>query len=66
MRLTFVESRVFTARWDQRLDDEALRALQNLLLADPGAGDPMPGAAFSGSSGSATGAGGRESVADCG
>jgi hypothetical protein len=41
--LTFVESRVFTARWHSRLDDEALRALQNELLVDPEKGDAIPG-----------------------
>ncbi len=43
MRLTFVETRPFTARWHARLDDESLRALQNLLLENPSAGDPMSG-----------------------
>jgi hypothetical protein len=35
MKLTFVETRVFTARWHSRMDDEQLRALQNELLEDP-------------------------------
>jgi hypothetical protein len=43
MKLTFVETRVFTARWHTRLDDERLRALQNELLADPAKGNPIPG-----------------------
>lgn len=43
MKLTFVESRVFTTRWHSRLDDERLRALQNELLANPAKGDPIPG-----------------------
>ena len=43
MWLTFVESRPFTVRWQSRLDDESLRALQTELLADPGKGDPIPG-----------------------
>lgn len=43
MWLTFVESRAFTVRWQSRLDDESLRALQTELLADPGKGDPIPG-----------------------
>ncbi len=43
MKLTFVESRVFTDRWRKRLDDEQLRALQNELLQNPSRGDPIPG-----------------------
>ena len=43
MNLTFVETRVFSARWHKRLDDERLRALQNELLDDPESGDPIPG-----------------------
>jgi mRNA-degrading endonuclease RelE of RelBE toxin-antitoxin system len=43
MKLTFVESRVFTTRWRRRLDDERLRDLQNELLEDPTRGDPIPG-----------------------
>ncbi len=43
MRLTFVETRVFSARWHRRHDDEALRSLQNELLANPLRGDPIPG-----------------------
>jgi hypothetical protein len=43
MHLTFIESLVFTARWHRRQDDAALRELQNLLLADPSRGDPIPG-----------------------
>ncbi len=43
MKLTFVETRVFTARWKKRLDDQALRELQLRLMADPAAGTPIPG-----------------------
>jgi mRNA-degrading endonuclease RelE of RelBE toxin-antitoxin system len=43
MKLTFVGTRVFSARWHRRLDDEALRALQNEILEDPHRGDPIPG-----------------------
>jgi mRNA-degrading endonuclease RelE of RelBE toxin-antitoxin system len=43
MNLTFVETKVFSARWHRRLDDEALRALQDDLLEKPEAGDPIPG-----------------------
>jgi hypothetical protein len=39
MKLTFVESLVFTARWRKRADDEALRA----LLDAPDAGSAIPG-----------------------
>ena len=41
--LTFVESRPFTARWDSRLDDDALRKLQLELLENPDVGSPIPG-----------------------
>jgi mRNA-degrading endonuclease RelE of RelBE toxin-antitoxin system len=34
---------VFSARWHSRLDDEALRALQNDLLEDPLRGDSIRG-----------------------
>lgn len=43
MDLTFVESRIFSVRWDERHDDEALRALQNQLLENPDRGDPILG-----------------------
>jgi hypothetical protein len=43
MHLTFVETLVFSARWHRRSDMEGLRALQNLLLADPMSGDPIKG-----------------------
>ena len=43
MKLTFVETRVFSRRWHERLDDEGLRALQNVLLEDPHEGPTMPG-----------------------
>lgn len=43
MNLTFVETKVFTARWHQRLDDEALRQFQNELLENPQSGDSIPG-----------------------
>lgn len=43
MTLTFVEARGFSVRWHNRLDDDALRALQNELMEDPNGGDPVPG-----------------------
>jgi len=43
MTLTFVETLVFTARWRKRADDDALRALQLVLLETPAAGTPIPG-----------------------
>ncbi len=43
MDLTFVESRVFTSQWADRMGDDQLRALQNELLENPGKGDPIPG-----------------------
>lgn len=43
MKLTFVETRVFSVRWHARQSDEALRALQNELLEEPRRGDPIPG-----------------------
>lgn len=43
MNLTFVETTIFSSQWHRRLDGEALRALQNELLEDPGRGDPIPG-----------------------
>lgn len=43
MRLTFIETLVFTARWKRRQSDEALRQLQNTLLRDVDAGDMIPG-----------------------
>jgi hypothetical protein len=43
MKLTFVETGAFTARWKRRLDDQALRALQLALLDNVFAGDPIPG-----------------------
>lgn len=43
MYLTFVETKIFTALWHKRFDDDDLRDLQNLLLATPRAGDPIPG-----------------------
>ena len=41
--LTFVQSAAFTDLWQAFLDDDHLLLLQHALLADPGAGDPMPG-----------------------
>jgi len=41
--LTFVESAAFTDLWQAYLDDDQLLLLQRALLADPSAGDPMPG-----------------------
>jgi hypothetical protein len=43
MKLTFVETRIFSARWHRRQDDEALRALQNDLLENPNRGPSIPG-----------------------
>jgi len=43
MDLTFVETRIFTARWDRRLDDDSLRELQLILLKNPLAGSPISG-----------------------
>jgi hypothetical protein len=43
MRLTFVETPVFTARWARRLNDESLRSLQVFLLDHLEAGDMMRG-----------------------
>lgn len=43
MKLTFVETRIFSARWHRRLDDNHLRALQMDLMEDPSRGDPIPG-----------------------
>lgn len=43
MRLTFVETTTFSVQWHRRLDDAALRALQNALLENPAQGDPIPG-----------------------
>lgn len=43
MNLTFIESRVFSRRWHERLGDEVLRTLQNQLLENPVAGRPIPG-----------------------
>ncbi len=46
MHLTFVESLVFTSRWHKRLDDEALRRLQQELMDDPSGGERIPGCPF--------------------
>ena len=35
MNLTFIETKVFTARWHRRQGDEALRALQSVRLENP-------------------------------
>jgi len=43
VRKTFVESRGFTTRLRELLDDETYRALQNELMAQPEKGDVMPG-----------------------
>lgn len=43
MRLTFVETRVFTDRWKRRLEDASLRQLQSDLLENPNAGSPIQG-----------------------
>ena len=44
MRLAFVETDLFADTAAGVLDDEALRAVQTALLADPRAGDVVPGA----------------------
>lgn len=43
MKRTFIESRVFTARIKDLLDDETYRSLQQELLAAPEKGDVIPG-----------------------
>jgi hypothetical protein len=43
MTLTFVETRVFTARWRRRFDDTTLRELQLTLLENPLDGATIPG-----------------------
>lgn len=43
MSLTFVESLVFSSRWERRSDDDALRSLQNQLMANPSVGRAIPG-----------------------
>jgi hypothetical protein len=43
VRAVFVELPPFERRRAEYLDDEALRALQRLLMAQPEAGDLMPG-----------------------
>ena len=43
MDLTFVETAIFTAKWGRRLDDDALRELQLILLKNPFAGSPVRG-----------------------
>ena len=43
MDLTFIETEVFTARWQRRLEDESLRILQLTLLTNPLSGKPIPG-----------------------
>jgi len=43
MKLTFVETLIFTARWNRRFDDAALRGLQTTLMENPLAGAPIPG-----------------------
>jgi hypothetical protein len=45
VKKTFVETRVFTARLKPRLNDDAYRALQNELMANPEKGASMPGCA---------------------
>lgn len=40
---TFVESRIFTARLSDYLDDEAFERLQGELLINPDKGDVIPG-----------------------
>lgn len=44
MTRTFIEVKSFTAKWyDLGLTDDDLRALQNVLLEDPKAGDTISG-----------------------
>jgi len=43
MKMTFVETRGFTARWKARVGDEALKGLQEVLLEAPDRGTEMPG-----------------------
>jgi hypothetical protein len=42
MKLVFVELPAFERHRADYLDDEGFRALQNLLMKNPEAGDPMP------------------------
>ena len=45
MELTFVQLSRFAARWAQlKLNDDDLRALEQMLLRDPSAGDVVAGA----------------------
>lgn len=43
MKKTFIEARVFTARYRYFMDEEDYRELQNTLMADPDKGAVMPG-----------------------
>lgn len=43
MKAVFVELPAFARHRADYLDDEAFRALQNMLLKAPEAGDPIPG-----------------------
>jgi hypothetical protein len=42
MKLVFVELPAFERHRADYLDDKGFRALQNLLMKNPEAGDPMP------------------------
>jgi hypothetical protein len=42
MKLVFVELPPFERHRADYLDDDDFRALQNLLMKNPAAGDPMP------------------------
>jgi hypothetical protein len=41
--ITFIEFGTVTRRLTEQMDDEEYRAVQNFLLIDPLAGDPIPG-----------------------
>ena len=42
MKRTFIEVPIFTKRWHELgLNDEALRELENVLIKNPKAGDPI-------------------------
>ena len=43
MKAVFVELPAFARHRAEYLDDEAFRALENLLMKHPEAGDPIPG-----------------------
>ena len=44
MRLTLIQLSAFVAKWSKlKLSDEDLQSLEGALIADPQAGDPIPG-----------------------